>query len=159
MGHFTQQWAALGGELHACARSHIRTSTHGRKGLLPDLPAHRPFRRDLAGRRHQGGLPASALRGTGGNLDRFSRLGAGAHPDNEVERHGCMLAGSQPGLDESDREVDVDHGVGLVVDLQRRGSQSPQHRVDIAEYIRQGIDLILKQNEDKLPGQMSLVDR
>ena len=31
-------------------------------------------------------------------------------------------------------------------------------KVPVAEYIRQGIDLILKQNEDKLPGQMSLVD-
>ena len=32
-------------------------------------------------------------------------------------------------------------------------------KVPIAEYIRQGIDLILKQHEDKLPGQLSLMDR
>ena len=32
-------------------------------------------------------------------------------------------------------------------------------KVPVAEYIRQGIDLILKQNEDKLPGQLSLVDQ
>ena len=32
-------------------------------------------------------------------------------------------------------------------------------KVPVAEYIRQGIDLILRQNEDKLPGQMSLMDR
>ena len=31
-------------------------------------------------------------------------------------------------------------------------------KVPVAEYIRQGIDLILKENEDKLPGQLSLVD-
>ncbi|MEZ4270471.1 MAG: ribbon-helix-helix domain-containing protein [Myxococcota bacterium] len=30
-------------------------------------------------------------------------------------------------------------------------------KVPIAEYIRQGIDLILKENEDKLPGQLSLM--
>lgn len=32
-------------------------------------------------------------------------------------------------------------------------------RVPVAEYIRQGIDLVLKANADKLPGQLSLVDR
>ena len=32
-------------------------------------------------------------------------------------------------------------------------------KVPVAEYIRQGIDLILKQNEDKLPGQLSLMDQ
>ncbi len=32
-------------------------------------------------------------------------------------------------------------------------------KVPVAEYIRQGIDLVLKANEDKLPGQLSLVDR
>ncbi len=31
-------------------------------------------------------------------------------------------------------------------------------KVPVAEYIRQGIDLILKENEDKLPGQRSLFD-
>jgi hypothetical protein len=31
-------------------------------------------------------------------------------------------------------------------------------KVPVAEYIRQGIDLVLKQNSDKLPGQLSLVD-
>jgi hypothetical protein len=31
-------------------------------------------------------------------------------------------------------------------------------KVPVAEYIRQGIDLILRQNENKLPGQLSLVD-
>lgn len=30
-------------------------------------------------------------------------------------------------------------------------------KVPIAEYIRQGIDLILKENADKLPGQLSLM--
>lgn len=30
-------------------------------------------------------------------------------------------------------------------------------KVPIAEYIRQGIDLILEQNSDKLPGQLSLM--
>ena len=30
-------------------------------------------------------------------------------------------------------------------------------KVPIAEYIRQGIDLILEQNRDKLPGQLSLM--
>ena len=30
-------------------------------------------------------------------------------------------------------------------------------KVPIAEYIRQGIDLILEQNADKLPGQLSLM--
>ncbi len=30
-------------------------------------------------------------------------------------------------------------------------------KVPVAEYIRQGIDLILKENEDKLPGQLSLM--
>ena len=29
-------------------------------------------------------------------------------------------------------------------------------KVPVAEYIRQGIDWVLAQNEDKLPGQMSL---
>ncbi len=32
-------------------------------------------------------------------------------------------------------------------------------KVPVAEYIRQGIDLVLKANSDKLPGQLSLVDR
>jgi hypothetical protein len=32
-------------------------------------------------------------------------------------------------------------------------------KVPIAEYIRQGIDLILKQHADKLPGQLTLVDQ
>ena len=32
-------------------------------------------------------------------------------------------------------------------------------KVPVAEHIRQGIDLVLKENEDKLPGQLSLVDR
>ncbi len=32
-------------------------------------------------------------------------------------------------------------------------------KVPVAEYIRQGIDLVLKAHEDKLPGQLSLVDR
>jgi hypothetical protein len=32
-------------------------------------------------------------------------------------------------------------------------------KVPVAEYIRQGIDLVLKANADKLPGQLSLVDR
>lgn len=31
-------------------------------------------------------------------------------------------------------------------------------RVPVAEYIREGIDLILKKNEDLLPGQMTLLD-
>ena len=31
-------------------------------------------------------------------------------------------------------------------------------RVPVAEYIREGIDLILKQHADKLPGQLKLVD-
>ena len=31
-------------------------------------------------------------------------------------------------------------------------------KVPIAEYIRQGIDLVLKEHEDKLPGQLSLVE-
>lgn len=31
-------------------------------------------------------------------------------------------------------------------------------KVPIAEYIREGIDLILKVHADKLPGQLSLVD-
>jgi hypothetical protein len=31
-------------------------------------------------------------------------------------------------------------------------------KVPIAEYIRQGIDLVLKEHADKLPGQLSLVD-
>ena len=31
-------------------------------------------------------------------------------------------------------------------------------KVPVAEYIRQGIDLVLKENADKLPGQLSLVD-
>jgi len=30
-------------------------------------------------------------------------------------------------------------------------------KVPIAEYIRQGIDLILEKNADKLPGQLSLM--
>ena len=30
-------------------------------------------------------------------------------------------------------------------------------KVPVAEYIRQGIDLILEQNSDKLPGQLSLM--
>lgn len=32
-------------------------------------------------------------------------------------------------------------------------------KVPIAEYIREGIDLVLKNNADKLPGQLSFVDR
>lgn len=32
-------------------------------------------------------------------------------------------------------------------------------KVPVAEYIRQGIDLVLKQNADKLPGQLSLVEK
>lgn len=32
-------------------------------------------------------------------------------------------------------------------------------KVPVAEYIRQGIDLILKENADKLPGQLSLMER
>ncbi|MBN1962555.1 MAG: ribbon-helix-helix domain-containing protein [Deltaproteobacteria bacterium] len=32
-------------------------------------------------------------------------------------------------------------------------------RVPVAEYIRQGIDLVLKANAEKLPGQLTLVDR
>ena len=32
-------------------------------------------------------------------------------------------------------------------------------KVPVAEYIRQGIDLVLRANADKLPGQLSLVDR
>ncbi|MFC1610571.1 ribbon-helix-helix domain-containing protein [Myxococcota bacterium] len=31
-------------------------------------------------------------------------------------------------------------------------------KVPIAEYIRQGIDLVLKEHADKLPGQLRLVD-
>ncbi len=31
-------------------------------------------------------------------------------------------------------------------------------KVPVAEYIRQGIDMVLKQNADKLPGQLSLVE-
>ncbi len=31
-------------------------------------------------------------------------------------------------------------------------------KVPVAEYIRQGIDLILKENAHKLPGQLSLMD-
>lgn len=31
-------------------------------------------------------------------------------------------------------------------------------KVPIAEYIREGIDMILKVHADKLPGQLSLVD-
>ena len=31
-------------------------------------------------------------------------------------------------------------------------------KVPVAEYIRQGIDMILKENAHKLPGQLSLVD-
>lgn len=31
-------------------------------------------------------------------------------------------------------------------------------KVPVAEYIRDGIDLILKQHADKLPGQLKLVD-
>jgi hypothetical protein len=31
-------------------------------------------------------------------------------------------------------------------------------KVPVAEYIRQGIDMVLRQNADKLPGQLSLVD-
>ena len=31
-------------------------------------------------------------------------------------------------------------------------------KVPVAEYIRQGIDLVLKANADKLPGQLSLMD-
>ncbi len=31
-------------------------------------------------------------------------------------------------------------------------------KVPVAEYIRQGIDRILLENADKLPGQLSLVD-
>lgn len=32
-------------------------------------------------------------------------------------------------------------------------------KVPVAEYIRQGIDLVLRANADKLPGQLSLMDR
>ena len=32
-------------------------------------------------------------------------------------------------------------------------------KVPVAEYIRQGIDLILEKNKDQLPGQASLFDR
>ena len=32
-------------------------------------------------------------------------------------------------------------------------------KVPVAEYIRQGIDLILEKNKDNLPGQASLFDR
>lgn len=31
-------------------------------------------------------------------------------------------------------------------------------KVPIAEYIRQGIDIVLKQHADKLPGQLELVE-
>ena len=31
-------------------------------------------------------------------------------------------------------------------------------KVPVAEYIRQGVELVLKQNADKLPGQLSLVE-
>jgi len=31
-------------------------------------------------------------------------------------------------------------------------------KVPIAEYIREGIDLVLKKHSDKLPGQLSLVE-
>jgi len=31
-------------------------------------------------------------------------------------------------------------------------------KVPIAEYIREGIDLVLKANADKLPGQLTLVE-
>ncbi len=31
-------------------------------------------------------------------------------------------------------------------------------KVPVAEYIREGIDLVLKQHADKLPGQLKLVD-
>ncbi|MEE8408326.1 MAG: ribbon-helix-helix domain-containing protein [Myxococcota bacterium] len=31
-------------------------------------------------------------------------------------------------------------------------------KVPIAEYIREGIDMVLKAHADKLPGQLSLVD-
>lgn len=31
-------------------------------------------------------------------------------------------------------------------------------KVPIAEYIREGIDLVLKQHADKLPGQLTLVE-
>ena len=31
-------------------------------------------------------------------------------------------------------------------------------KVPVAEYIRQGIDMILKENAHKLPGQLSLMD-
>ena len=31
-------------------------------------------------------------------------------------------------------------------------------KVPVAEYIRQGIDLILERNADKLPGQLTLVE-
>lgn len=31
-------------------------------------------------------------------------------------------------------------------------------KVPIAEYIREGIDLVLKANRDKLPGQLNLVE-
>ena len=31
-------------------------------------------------------------------------------------------------------------------------------KIPVAEYIRQGIDMILEREADKLPGQMSLVD-
>ena len=32
-------------------------------------------------------------------------------------------------------------------------------KVPIAEYIRQGIDMVLKQHQDKLPGQLPLVEQ
>lgn len=32
-------------------------------------------------------------------------------------------------------------------------------KVPVAEYIRQGIDLILRQHEDVLPGQLTLLSR
>lgn len=32
-------------------------------------------------------------------------------------------------------------------------------KVPVAEYIREGIDLVLERYRDKLPGQISLIDR
>jgi len=31
-------------------------------------------------------------------------------------------------------------------------------KVPVAEYIRQGIDMVLRENADKLPGQLSLME-
>ncbi len=42
--------------------------------------------------------------------------------------------------------------------LSRLKELNERTRVPVAEYIRQGIDMVLEQNADKLPGQLSLVD-